>query len=284
MVSPEWRLLDTGVLSAASNMALEKVLLTSCANGSVKNTLHLLEFSPCVLLGYSQSLADEVDEDFCRENNIEINRRISGGGCIYMDPGVLGWEIIAKKNTPRIPGNLNEMYRLLCGALILALSRFGINATYRPVNDVEVNGRKISGAGGTELEDSFIFHGTVLADFHSDIMVKALKSPFKKNIDRQISEFKIRTTCMRELLGYVPSMTEIKANLVSAFAEILGIEFECAGLIKEENEMLNSELPLFGSEEWIRERRLGNNSINAYEHKNGSALIRVSNGGASYGK
>jgi len=247
----KWRLLDTGVQNAAANMALEKALLQSSAEGIAPNTLHLLEFSPCVLMGYSQSAANEINEDYCQANGIEINRRISGGGCIFMDGGTLGWEIIAKKNTPGIPGSLNEMYLVLCGALVLALAKFGINASYRPLNDIEINGRKISGAGGTELDDSFIFHGTVLIDFHADIMAQALKPPVKKLQEKKITDFKLRTVCMRELLGFVPSIAEVKHHLVQAFSEILKIEFKNEGLYREEIQMLNTELEFFNSKEWI---------------------------------
>jgi lipoate-protein ligase A len=236
-------------------MALEKVLLESCTKGIAPNTLHLLEFYPCVLLGYSQSVEEEADEEFCRNNGIEINRRISGGGAIYMDSGTLGWEIIAKKTTPGIPGRLEEMYRKLCGALVSSLLQFGIHALYRPLNDVEIEGRKISGTGGTELDDSFIFHGTILVDFHADIMANALKIPVKKQKYSQISDFKQRTVCMRELLGYVPPMEEVKKSLAGAFAETLGIEFETEGLYPEEVQSMNRETPLFGSEAWIYRRQ-----------------------------
>jgi len=247
----KWRLLDTGALDAPHNMALEKVLLESNAGGIVPNTLHLLEFLPCVLLGYSQSVKDVVDEDFCQQNGIEINRRISGGGCIYMDSGTLGWEVIAKKNTPKIPQNLEGMYRELCGGVVLALSKFGINATYRVLNDVEIDGRKISGTGGTEFDDSFIFHGTVLVDFNADIMTKALKTPIKKLEGKKGLDFKTRTVCMRELLGQAPPMAEVKTQLTRAFGEILDIEFEESGLSRKEVERLGEELPRFRSEEWI---------------------------------
>ena len=251
MILTKWRLLDTGIQNAPYNMALEKVLLSSCTNGNVPNTLHLLEFSPCVLLGYNQILADEINDDYCLKNRIQINRRISGGDSIYLDGGVLGWEIVAKKNTPGIPGNLNDMYRTICGGVILELSKFGIDASFRPINDVEVEGRKISGSGGTELGDSFIFHGTVLIDFHGDTMAKALKLPAGKQKYSRIRDFETRTVCMRELLAFVPSMAEVKEQLVLAFAELFKVDFEKSGLRREESEMLNAELPLFSSREWI---------------------------------
>ena len=259
-MSSRWRLLDTGPQNAPYNMALEKVLLSSSALGHAVNTLHFLEFFPCVLLGYSQSVAEEVNEEYCKQNGIEINRRISGGGCIYMDGGTLGWEIIAKKEavglpgTSGIPGSLNDMYRKLCGALVAALKKLGINAAYRPLNDVEINGRKICGTGGTELDDSFIFHGSILVDCNSQRMVKALKLPSGKNKYKHISDFEHRTVCMREMLGYLPSMDEVKKLIAEAFAETMGIDFEKGELTAEEIQILNKELPVFGSYEWIYEK------------------------------
>jgi lipoate-protein ligase A len=195
-----------------------------------------------------------------------------------MDGGTLGWEIIAKKNTPGIPGKLEDMYRKLCGGVVLMLSRFGIEAFYRPLNDVEIGGRKISGAGGTELEDSFIFHGTVLVDFSAETMVNALKLPLIKLSDKQVSDFKTRTVCMRELLGYAPPIEEVKSRLAEAFAETLDVEFEAGGLSEREIQHLRDELPLFSSDEWIygRETRSRKNSLKTSEHKAAGGLIRVS--------
>ena len=247
----QWRLLDTGAQNAPYNMALEKVLLDSNAQGIAPNTLHLLEFFPCVLLGYSQSVENEINEEFCKQNGIEINRRISGGGAIYMDSGTLGWEIIAKKNTPGIPHNLDGMYRKLTGALVAALSKFGIQAEYKPPNDVEISGRKICGTGGTELDDAFIFHGSVLVDSDAQTMVQALKLPLKKNKYEQAADFMKRTISMKELLGHVPAMDEVKKHLSFAFAEMLDIKFVKSGLYPEEMQSLNEELSLFSSDEWI---------------------------------
>jgi lipoate-protein ligase A len=246
--------LDTGVQNAFYNTALEKVLLASCAEDISPNTLHFLEFSPCVLLGYNQSVEDEINVEFCRQNSIEINRRISGGGCIYMDGGTLGWEIAAKKNTPGIPAKLDDMFCKLCGGLAQALSKFGIDAVYRAPNDIEINGRKISGTGGTELDNSMIFHGSVLVDYNSEAMLNALKIPEKKTRYRLVNNFKQRTTSMKEQLGYTPLMYEVKKNIIEAFSQTLGIEFAVGGLCPEEIKSLDEELPLFGSDEWVYKR------------------------------
>jgi len=234
-------------------MTLEEVLLESCTKEDSPNTLHLLEFVPCVLLGFGQSVKAEVNEGFCRENGIEINRRISGGGCIYTDGGTLGWEIIAKKGTPGIPQSLKDMYRVLCEGVVSALLKLGIAASYRPLNDVEINGRKISGTGGTELDDSFIFHGTLLVNFNTGRMLKALKVPNKKGEGDGP-----RTVCMRELLGIAPSMEDVKLCLANSFAEMLGIEFEKGPLSEAETQSMDEKLSFFASDEWIyRKEKIG---------------------------
>ena len=253
-MAASWRLLDTGVSGAARNMALEQVLLDSRINGDAPDTLHFLEFSPCVLLGYHQAADEEVDADYCRSQGIEINRRISGGGCIYMDEGTLGWEIVAKKDTPGIPGNLEAMYEKLCGGLIRALSAFAVSAAYRPLNDIEVAGRKISGTGGTGIGDSLIFHGTVLVDHHPEIMEKALRIPDKRLAAGQAPRGEGRVVSMRELLGCAPEMAEVKERICWAFAEMLDIKWEAGGLTGSEEEGLRRELPRFASEEWIYRR------------------------------
>ena len=86
-----WRLLDTGLLTAAENMALDDVLLESKADNCSPNTVRFLRFDPqSVLVGFHQSVEHQVREEFCKENGIDINRRITGGGTIYFNKESLG--------------------------------------------------------------------------------------------------------------------------------------------------------------------------------------------------
>ena len=79
-----WRLLDTGVKSAAENIALDYALLQTRAKDCSANTVRFLQFNPpCALIGFHQTIEQEIRTDFCNENGIDINRRITGGGAIY---------------------------------------------------------------------------------------------------------------------------------------------------------------------------------------------------------
>jgi len=274
-----WRLFDPGPLTVAENMALDKVILNARSANLAPNTVRYLQFSPhCAMVGYHQSVELEIEEEYCRQHGIEINRRITGGGNLYWDESQLGWEIVAPKDTPGIPKRLEDMYRLMCESVVLGLDKLGVKAEFRPKNDIEVGGRKISGTGGTEIGDAFLYQGTLLTDFDVDTMISCLKLPIKKLEDKQVDSFKQRVTCLKEVLGYLPPMKQIKTALSEGISEVLGITMEPGGLTAAEEKAFEKELPNFQSEEWIRGLRImpQENDLSISEHKTPGGLIRVS--------
>ncbi len=246
-----WRLLDTGVRSAAENMALDDVILECKSAGKVPNTLRFLQFKPpAVLVGYHQAIEQEVRLEYCERAGIEVNRRLTGGGAIYFDEKSLGWEVFAsKKDLPDL--RLEDLCRMLCEGAIVGLRRLGINASFRRKNDIEVNGRKISGTGGTERGGAFLFQGTLLVDFDVETMLKALRVPIAKLKDKEVRSLRERVTCLKWELGCAPSLHKVKEALASGFEEVLKVNFRRAGLTNHERELLEKRLKYFKSNEWI---------------------------------
>ena len=252
----EWRLLDTGFLSAAENMALDQILLESRASGESPNTLRFLQFStPSVLVGCHQQLDQEVRLEFCRERGLEINRRITGGGAILFEPCHIGWEIVATRDDPRFqatPAALSERFaRVFCSAL---RELCGIEASFRPRNDIEVHGRKIAGTGGTTEGAAFLFQGTLLVDLDVHTMLHALRVPMEKLNAHEIDSLRERVTTLHAELGYAPEASAIKAAVARAFAADFGVEWNRAPLTPGERERLRVALPEFQSEAWIGRR------------------------------
>ena len=94
----QWRLLDLPPLTAAENMALDEVLLEIRGSGRSQDTLRFLQFKPAtVLVGFHQSIQEEIRLSYCREQGIDINRRITGGGGLLFDESQIGWELICDK-------------------------------------------------------------------------------------------------------------------------------------------------------------------------------------------
>ncbi|MHA1237833.1 MAG: lipoate--protein ligase family protein [Candidatus Odinarchaeia archaeon] len=247
-----WRLLDTGLLPAAENMCLDDVILKAKSNNLVPNTLRFLMFSPpAVLVGFHQSVEQEVRLEYCKPNGIDVNRRLTGGGAILFTPTQIGWEIYAELNNPKIPRRVEDIYRKLCEGAIAGLRKLGIKAEFRPRNDIEVNGRKISGTGGTSRGNAFMFQGTLLIDFDVEMMIKSLRIPIKKLKDKELESIRDRVTTIKQELGYVPSVDRIKKVIQEGFEESLGIELERGSLTEYESNLFNKRLPFFKSWEWI---------------------------------
>ncbi len=247
-----WRLLDTGARSAAENMALDEMLLELKAVGRIPHTLRFLQFSqPTVLVGHHQSVEEEVRLDYCRSQGIEINRRLTGGGALYWGKKELGWEIYISKIDPRIPSRIEDLYGRMGEAASLGLRHLGIRATFRPRNDIEIQGRKISGTGGTELSGAILFQGTVLVDFDVDEMLRALRIPTEKLQDKEIESVKERVTCLNRELGRTPTIRTIKAALAKGFEEAFGVRFENKPITIEEENILKTKLPYFSSPDYI---------------------------------
>ena len=246
-----FRVLDSAPRTAAGHMALDKVIIEAHSRGLIPNTLRFLQFKPCALVGLHQNTFLEVNVPYCRENGIDINRRITGGGSLYWGRLELGWELYAGKNTPGIPRQVEGMYRLLCEAMAAGLRTMGLEAAYRPVNDIEIRGRKIAGTGGTELAGSFVFQCSLLVDFDIDEMLRVLRFPLEKLSDKAVKSMRERVTSVKAQLGYVPADTVLKQAVLTGLRQTLAYEFVPGELTARETAWLAEYLPQFESPEWI---------------------------------
>ncbi len=218
------RVIDSGVTEGRLNIALGQALIDRHAAGAIDDTLRFLRFPPTALVGRHQALGHEVDVEFCRANGIDLVRRITGGGAIYLDPGQLGWELVIRRSTLGA-SNLTDVARLICEAAAGGLRRLGVDAAYRPRNDIEVGGRKLGGTGGFFDGDTLFFQGTVLVDMDPQLMVSALRVPRAKLAKRALDSAAQRVVTLKELLGDAcPAMQEIQQCLVDGLAEGLGLE------------------------------------------------------------
>jgi len=144
-----------------------------------------------------------------------------------------------------------HLFKALCDPVVMALAMLNINAEFRPRNDIEVNGRKISGTGGTEADGAFMFQGTMLVDFDVNTMLRALRIPVEKLKAKEIDSVKDRVTCLKWELGDIPSLSGIKQAIKVGFETCLDIKLEPGGLTDEEQKRFQEKLPHFRSAQWI---------------------------------
>ena len=253
-MSRTFRIIDTGVREGRSNIAFDPALIELRQQDKVPDTIRFMRFPPTALIGRHQDLSREINLDYCASNGVGTVRRITGGGAIYLDEGQLGWELVFHRSSLGFAA-LPDIAREICNAAAAGLSSLGVDAKFRPRNDIEVDGRKISGTGGFFDGDILIYQGTVLIDMNAQQMVKALNVPQGKLAKRQLDSAEQRVVTLKELLGVdVPDMETIKAALLTGFKEQLGISAK-PGEITSAEEKLAREFfdDEIGTDEFVAE-------------------------------
>jgi len=148
-------------------------------------------------------------------------------------------------------GSLEKLTENVCHAFTKGIRRLGINARFRARNDIEVDGRKISGTGGTYESSVYFFQGTLLLDFNLKHMIKSLKIPVEKLTSKNLDSILSRVTSIKSLLGYIPEMDIIKSAIISGFEEYLNLDFYKGNISKEELGFLKNNRPYYASNDWV---------------------------------
>lgn len=253
-MAARFRVIDTGLRDGRANIAFDQALIDLHQAGEIPDTIRFLRFRPTALVGRHQAVAVEVQQDYCRDNGIAIGRRITGGGAIFFDEGQLGWELIFHRHTLGL-AELGKTARTICEAAASGLRRLGVNARFRPRNDIEVDGRKICGTGGYFDGDTLFYQGTLLIDMDPAAMVRALNVPRVKLEKRNLDSAEARVVTLRALLGdEMPDLPSIQEALLAGLSDGLGIEIERAAVgVDEEShaqEIHDSEI---GTDEFVYE-------------------------------
>jgi len=229
-----FRVVDAGLREGRFNIALDQAMIGLHEAGRIPDTIRFIHFPPTALVGRHQVLGRELDLAYCRRNGIGVARRVTGGGAIYMDQGQLGWALVFHRRTLGLPA-LGDVAGAICEAVAAGLGRLGVDARYRPRNDIEVEGRKISGTGGFFDGDTLIYQGTVLVDLDPERMLSVLKVPAGKLARHGAGSAAQRVVTLRELLGSAtPSIETVQAALLEGFRERLALDWHADTLTEGE--------------------------------------------------
>jgi len=178
---------------------------------------------PLVSIGYFQDAEQEVDLKYCRESGIPFMRREVGGGATYLDENQIFYQLIWKKDHPKFPRPIDEIYPWFTQAPVETYRAFGIEAEFRVVNDIITKaGKKIAGEGGGNIGDCMVFVGGILLDFNYQAMCRILKVPHEKFRDKIYKTMEENLTTMKKELGMTPPREEVVSVLREKFEKTVG--------------------------------------------------------------
>jgi lipoate-protein ligase A len=230
-----WRLLRHGARSAYENMALDEAILRCVTGGMAPPTLRFYRWQPsAVSIGYFQGLEQEVDLEACAQRGVDIIRRLTGGGAVYHDyEGEITYSLAIPDDYPGIPQKVLDSYGVLCHGLLIGLQALGMPAEFKPINDIIVNGRKISGNAQTRRFHGILQHGTILCEVDPHLMFTLLRVPNEKIRDKLIAGVEERVTSIRREMGTV-DRERVTQAMIDGFAEALDIRLVPGELIEHE--------------------------------------------------
>lgn len=246
----EGRLLDLGTESPLRSISVFHTVARQVRPGDGPTLILVRPSRPFVLVGYHQVLEKEVDEAACDAMGLPVYRREVGGGTVLLDENQLFFHLILPER--QAPPRIADRYAMYTGPAIETYRGFGIRAEYRPVNDIQVNGRKIGGTGGATIGEAAVFVGSIMLDFDHDLMARVLKVPGEKMRDKIRQSLRDYITTMQRELGRVPPLREIKAELVRQFEVVLAGRFFPASLTRDEKAALTGVEDRLTSPDWLR--------------------------------
>ncbi|MFW9907633.1 MAG: biotin/lipoate A/B protein ligase family protein [Candidatus Thorarchaeota archaeon] len=249
----EFRFLDLEVNNAFRNMAIDEAIMLSVKDGKSLPTLRFYRWKPsAVSVGTFQSMLDEVDVEFCKRNNIDCIRRITGGGAVYHDfNGEITYSIILPKGHRLAPDDIIKSYKIICQGIIRALSNLGIPSEFKPINDVISGGKKVSGNAQTRRHSCVLQHGTTLLNLDVELMFSILKVPQEKISDKMIADVKDRVTSVSDVLERRVAIGELRNALQYGFSEALAIKLTKGELSTDEERMAKElESSKYRSTDW----------------------------------
>ena len=216
------RVLDFGVVSALRSQAVYHGVAETIGAASDPVLTMCNPDRPYVCVGIHQEIAKEVDEDYCRETGLPIYRRHVGGGAVYLDGNQLFTHFIYPRN--KAPQFAVNLYPLFIEPVVRTYHDLGVEAQYRPMNDVQVKGRKIGGTGAASIGEATLLVGSFMFDFDTETMVRCLKVPSEKFRDKLRQSLTDYMTTMKKELAEIPPRERVKSLFLGHCREVLGIE------------------------------------------------------------
>jgi lipoate-protein ligase A len=207
----ELRVIDTGLRNGRWQMAFTAALADGVGAGTSPDTLRFFAVAPSVLIGVSQGLAREVDIAHCEANAIDLVRRTTGGGAVYIDEGQVVWELVLRRGN-HTGADLQQHTAGVCQGIAHRLAAaFGLDVAFRPPGDLIVGGVKIGGTGGMVEPSSVALHGTVVVTMDVAEAARAL-TPAKPFVP---------VTSLAALIGAAPHRARVMTCVTQGIAAAL---------------------------------------------------------------
>lgn len=194
---------NNNITDPTLNLAMEEYVLK---NLPAEESYFLFYINrPSIIVGKNQNTIEEVNQTYIDAHNIDVVRRISGGGAVYHDTGNLNFSFITDDD-----GNSFHNFQKFTEPIVQALQSLGVNAELTGRNDIQVEQAKISGNAMVKVKNRMFSHGTLMLNSDLDEVQNALKVNPAKIKSKGIKSVRKRVANIQEFLNGPLEIEEFK--------------------------------------------------------------------------
>lgn len=194
---------NNNITDPTLNLAMEEYVLK---NLPAEESYFLFYINrPSIIVGKNQNTIEEVNQTYIDAHNIDVVRRISGGGAVYHDTGNLNVSFITDDD-----GNSFHNFQKFTEPIVQALQSLGVNAELTGRNDIQVGQAKISGNAMVKVKNRMFSHGTLMLNSDLDEVQNALKVNPAKIKSKGIKSVRKRVANIQEFLNDPLEIEEFK--------------------------------------------------------------------------
>ena len=222
--------LDLTLPTPAQNLACDEALLELCDCGQADEILRFWEPAQYfVVVGYANHVATEVNIEFCRQQNISVLRRCTGGGTVLQGPGCLNYSLLLRIEGPHPVASITAANNFVMSRLRDALAKL-LRAPVEHVGhtDLAIGGLKFSGNAQRRCKRFLLFHGCFLLHLDIELVEKTLQLPSRQpdyRVRRSHADFlmnvKVPSSVIKMELAKAWNATEALSRVPTADIEVL---------------------------------------------------------------
>jgi lipoate-protein ligase A len=246
-----YRFLNTGVHSAALNMAIDESVLTHHLRGMVPPTLRVFRWElPTISLGRFQSIEREILSQKCQQLGVELVRRPTGGRAVY-HRDEFTYSIVNGKRYG-VPSGVVAAYAYLAQGLLEALQLLGVRAELSDERvskhpsaacfasstqaDLTCGGYKLVGSAQVWKDDALLQQGSLPLDDRATEFFSMLRYPSETAREESLALYCEKAAPLR---SFVPaaSWERVAVAFRDGFSAALRTEFLPGELSSSEYEL-----------------------------------------------
>ncbi|MEC7489595.1 MAG: hypothetical protein VYA17_08420 [Pseudomonadota bacterium] len=225
MTGTTWRFIVDKNSYADFSVSVSPAVEKAVVNREVPPTIFLNIFDQdSITVGVNEDPEQVLDLDFCRANSIDFRRRANGGGAIYAGTGSAFLIYFVPTSHPDVPETTAEAFPKILTAFAETLSNiYGIPAKYRPLNDVQVEGRKMVPTS-LKIENGVMTFRFVVnvKEMDTEVAAAAMPMPPEKTKDKVLKNLQSRFTCLERETGRNISPIDLENLTRVAVADVFG--------------------------------------------------------------